>query len=95
MLREETVINNWHYVPTDLNPADVLSRGCKAINLGGHPLWWHGPNFLHTGNWPVNPIKPVPHHEQLPDEDVLARMVGIFSVMDPNQNATTSTTLSS
>ena len=50
MLREETIISNWHYVPTDLNPADVLSRGCKAINLvSHHSLWWHGPKFLHTG----------------------------------------------
>ena len=84
MLREETTIENWHYVPTDLNPADVLSRGCKAINLVNHKLWWNGPDFLHTENWPLNPIKPKPHI-QLPDEEALSRMVGIFTLLDPEK----------
>ena len=36
----------WHYVPTDLNPADCASRGISASALLAHPLWWHGPPWL-------------------------------------------------
>jgi len=42
------------YVPTDQNPADVASRGCKASRLKGDKTWWEGPDFLKKGSecWP-------------------------------------------
>ncbi|XP_041564840.1 uncharacterized protein LOC121467484 [Drosophila elegans] len=44
----------WHHVPTDLNPADVVSRGCTPKELLEHSLWANGPPFLLKGasNWP-------------------------------------------
>ena len=42
----------WHFVPGDDNPADVLSRGCTAENIPD--IWRHGPEFLwdYKCNWP-------------------------------------------
>ncbi|GBN32404.1 hypothetical protein AVEN_142786-1, partial [Araneus ventricosus] len=36
----------WQHVPSNLNPADVLSRGLVPEQLIEHNLWWNGPPFL-------------------------------------------------
>ena len=45
-------------MPTDLNPADILSRGKSAIDLIGCHIWWRGPEFLLQSeeSWPVNKV---------------------------------------
>ena len=86
MIREETPVQNWHHVPTDQNPADILSRGAKAINLVNNDLWWHGPKFLKTENWPHDPVPHRPH-VHLPEETALSRMVGIFTLLDGDKQA--------
>ena len=45
-IREHTSPNQWRYVSTAENPADLTSRGSKAIDLAGNSFWWHGPEFL-------------------------------------------------
>ena len=44
----------WKYVPTDQNPADIASRGCKASKLKEDKKWWEGPDFLKRSSdcWP-------------------------------------------
>lgn len=44
----------WKYVPTNLNPADILSRGMKAADLVDCDRWWRGPKFLRESEsaWP-------------------------------------------
>ena len=84
LIRENTLVRNWHHVPTDLNPADILSRGCKAINLVNNKLWWHGPKFLQQGQWPPELI-PCQEHIPMPEEQALARLVGIFSLLNCDQ----------
>ncbi|XP_045770779.1 uncharacterized protein LOC123871185 isoform X2 [Maniola jurtina] len=44
------------HVPTDLNPADMISRGIDAIHLKNSKLWWNGPEFLlrEENQWPTN-----------------------------------------
>ncbi|XP_053964178.1 uncharacterized protein LOC128867103 [Anastrepha ludens] len=44
----------WRYVPTSLNPADILSRGAAPRELSQSNLWKHGPPFLQEEmcNWP-------------------------------------------
>ena len=34
-----TDIENWHYIPTSDNPADILSRGTTVQNLTQSKLW--------------------------------------------------------
>lgn len=49
--------NSWNYVPTDMNPADIGSRGLNAAQLQSSLLWWGGPHFLHQTDvqWPTQP----------------------------------------
>ncbi|XP_053964234.1 uncharacterized protein LOC128867164 [Anastrepha ludens] len=46
----------WHHVPTELNPADILSRGCTPKELLNNTLWANGPSFLQfdSAHWPSN-----------------------------------------
>ncbi|XP_047984412.1 uncharacterized protein LOC125224935 [Leguminivora glycinivorella] len=48
---------DWHYVPTNMNPADIGSRGQSASSLKDSSLWWEGPTFLHETEiqWPTQP----------------------------------------
>ncbi|XP_011858450.1 PREDICTED: uncharacterized protein LOC105556004 [Vollenhovia emeryi] len=44
----------WRHVPTEQNPADLLSRGTQPQELLNATLWWKGPAFLMSGSqfWP-------------------------------------------
>ncbi|GBP90402.1 hypothetical protein EVAR_90840_1 [Eumeta japonica] len=48
----------WRHLPSQMNPADVVSRGCNGAELLMHPLWW-GPEWLQNAEkfWPQNLIK--------------------------------------
>lgn len=54
--------NEFRYVPTDKNPADLPSRGCSTSTLKSSCLWWHGPEFLQSSeaDWPVTDLGPSP-----------------------------------
>ncbi|XP_052740238.1 uncharacterized protein LOC128198496 [Bicyclus anynana] len=43
---ESTRSSSWRHVPTESNPADLISRGVDAIRLKNSNLWWNGPGFL-------------------------------------------------
>ena len=45
-IREQSSPNQWHYVETKSNPADIASRGAGAQELIDNPSWWNGPKFL-------------------------------------------------
>ena len=45
-IRKLVTPDKWNYCPTDLNPADIASRGSKATELSDNQLWWTGPDFL-------------------------------------------------
>ncbi|XP_052855136.1 uncharacterized protein LOC128263898 [Drosophila gunungcola] len=63
-IQEMTKGMAWHHVPTDLNPADVVSRGCTSQELQEHSLWANGPPFLlkEASNWPslLDAVKNLP-----------------------------------
>jgi len=44
----------WCYVPTELNPADYLTRGLRVPELIEQRSWWEGPQYLHEKghHWP-------------------------------------------
>ena len=41
--------DDWKYVKTDDNPADLGTRGIDAADLVGNDFWFHGPKFLISG----------------------------------------------
>lgn len=42
----------WHHVDSKGNPADIISRGMNLEQLNSCLLWWNGPKWLKTKNWP-------------------------------------------
>ena len=63
----------WHYEPTEQNPADIGSRGGECAE---NRLWQRGPDWLSDpSEWPANVI-PQPS----PETDVEARVIrGVFT----------------
>lgn len=55
---ELTAPEQWHYVPTDLNPADDASRGIAPSDLHAGHRWFCGPKFLRfiPDQWPTSPL---------------------------------------
>lgn len=68
--------SEWRYVPTDVNPADYISRGVDQIKVSVQKLWWNGPSFLTLSetDWPTvdkNKLKNV----QLPEIKLVGTLV--------------------
>ena len=53
-IHEFSASNQWRYVPTDVNPADLGTRGLTVDELASTDLWWNGPEFLKKSRqeWP-------------------------------------------
>ena len=55
-IQELTDVQQWRFVPTGENPADLISRGVNAEKLLQSELWWKGPLFLTTDEYPNREI---------------------------------------
>jgi hypothetical protein len=53
-IQEETASATWRHVPTQSNPADLISRGVEPT-LSTYTLWWKGPKCLtqEPSSWPA------------------------------------------
>lgn len=49
-IHDRTNVQDWHFVRTKDNPADLASRGISAQVLIQSHLWWKGPAFLSNSN---------------------------------------------
>ncbi|GFX78397.1 retrovirus-related Pol polyprotein from transposon 412 [Trichonephila clavipes] len=47
-----TNAEQWHHVSSEQNPADLVSRGLDPSSLHNNSLWWNGPKFLATKDFP-------------------------------------------
>lgn len=76
-IRAYTSPDQWRYVPTDLNSADVGSRGILPSQLEKLNVWLKGPNFLSSAevDWPK--------HQAKVDETVLSSSVVCVSDSKP------------
>ncbi|XP_066941172.1 uncharacterized protein [Macrobrachium rosenbergii] len=45
-IRDFSNVNQWKYISTDLNPADVASRGVGSVMSSDMTHWLEGPDFL-------------------------------------------------
>ncbi|GFU76059.1 uncharacterized protein TNCV_3611201 [Trichonephila clavipes] len=46
----------WRHVPSDQNPADLISRGVDPDKLLQQNLWFNGPTFLSDDDYPNRTI---------------------------------------
>ncbi|CAF4751000.1 unnamed protein product [Pieris macdunnoughi] len=60
-IHELTDKSTWHHISTEMNPADIASRGVSPSKLQDLELWWSGPPFLMKPKteWPSAPIENV------------------------------------
>ena len=59
-IQASTNPEQWRYVPTKLNPSDLLTRGLRVSFLAEEDKWWSGPAFLKQDpikEWPENKIE--------------------------------------
>uniref|UniRef100_UPI00143C9E5F uncharacterized protein LOC117165576 n=1 Tax=Bombus vancouverensis nearcticus TaxID=2705178 RepID=UPI00143C9E5F len=59
-IQTKTSIRDWRHVPTDDNPADLLSRGQTPEEFLRPTIWQHGPAWLYQseGYWPTWALTP-------------------------------------
>jgi len=57
-IQDETAVATWRHVPSQFNPADLISRGIDPTTLSTSTLWWKGPQWLlqEPSSWPVTEI---------------------------------------
>lgn len=78
-IRSSTKVQNWHYIPSEENPADLISRGLVVSALSQSALWLSGPPFLaEGGDYPAEPRQEV----TLADEEVKETACRTCSVDD-------------
>ena len=63
-VRDGSVVSDWNFVPSGLNPADIVTREFDFVKIQNNDFYWQGPRFLlstdRTG-WP--------HQKNFVDED--------------------------
>ncbi|GFW59358.1 integrase catalytic domain-containing protein [Trichonephila clavipes] len=55
-IQEMTSSEQWRYVATEDNPANFVSRGMDSLKLKTCELWWNGPKFLMSNQYPQRQI---------------------------------------
>ena len=57
VIHDGSSVGQWRYVPSELNPADLVSRGTNVSNLIESDFWKQGPRFLllPSEDWPTCP----------------------------------------
>ncbi|GFU57382.1 integrase catalytic domain-containing protein [Trichonephila clavipes] len=50
-------VRQWRHVPSNQNPADLISRGVDSDKLLNQELWWNGPEFLSGSDYPNKTVK--------------------------------------
>ena len=60
-IQSHTSPEQWRYVSSKSNPADILSRGIEVAALANNDCWWSGPAFLKIdkSKWPET-LVPLP-----------------------------------
>lgn len=85
---ENSYVNDWHWVPTNLNVADDATR-MRPISLTVSHRWFQGPSFLLESpeNWPMEPANIPPVREEL--KCMPSESVGLTSVASALPNPLT------
>ena len=57
-IQSHSNLDQWRYIPTNINPADYLTRGLTVAELIEKKCWWEGPEYLQysESKWPDNKV---------------------------------------
>ncbi|UYV77574.1 hypothetical protein LAZ67_15001604, partial [Cordylochernes scorpioides] len=71
-IQATTNLNDWRFVPSQLNPADLLSRGCPPSQFV-QSRWWEGPEWLKKPKefWPNSEFSINPKEIKVEDDNDL------------------------
>ena len=74
-IRDKTSPDQWHYIGTKENPADVASRGSSVQELINNSLWWNGPDLLWkpAEDWNLTVVSTAILPEQTPNQSIATR----------------------
>ncbi|XP_030767150.1 uncharacterized protein LOC115890927 [Sitophilus oryzae] len=75
-ITELTSKDKWYHVKSELNPADIISRGTNPNILKDKKLWWCGPNFLNDNAKPFSSRTPDYRDSNVPE---MKRTVALVS----------------
>ena len=69
-IQESSDPSEWRWVPTESNPADLVSRGANLRDLIHNDFWTKGPRFLYCKDeeWPERKALAPPNEEVKKDE---------------------------
>ena len=58
VIHDLSAVDEWRYVDTRSNPADLASRGAYPDKHTEHPSWFRGPEYLWQSElfWPAHPL---------------------------------------
>ena len=81
-IQELTSTSSWNHVPSEQNPADLLSRGSSLEHLIENALWWHGSLWIRSLNepWP-------PSRKQNPEDPELRKVVALPVFTEPETSS--------
>ncbi|XP_063761823.1 uncharacterized protein LOC134879300 [Eleginops maclovinus] len=73
-IRQSTIPEQWHYVNTEDNPADLASRSVPAAHLT-KTMWFNGPTFLRKPSVQPDPASVIPQSFSIvsPESDAEVR----------------------
>ena len=84
-IRSSTSPNQWHYVPTDLNPADLATRSVDADKLS-NSIWHTGPAFLYKEHTAANtPVSSFASESRKDDPEVRPEVKALTTQLQPNK----------
>lgn len=89
-IQDSTTPEQWRYVPTKSNPADIVPRGMTARDLVDATMWWSGPAFLlHSeSEWPDNKVEEGTHEEDRKSGNLSMMTVSLATGQPQPDNAT-------
>ena len=82
-IHEHTQPEEWRYVPTSMNPADLASRGFTTLDEPSAATWINGPSFLQRSQeeWPQDMTLPVGQEDPEIKTTVLVVQAQPYDVM--------------
>ena len=84
-IRRSTLPNQWHYVPSHLNPADLATRSVDAQSIS-ESIWHTGPAFLHNKHVAADmPVSSLASETNLDDPEVRPEVKVPTNRLEPNR----------